>query len=269
MLRVVPPSNFEEKEIQKIMHMRAKKEKSAGTAPLENISSRSIFWMPYYRIQFEYERSEENVINEFGKTAESETVINAMFCDCAQSENELLALFRPNYMKYKMIRYAPQLNEVIAPTCPADFDAILTGFLQRLNAVENELHELRSKLNKSYTHARRYSLILPTMGGLKESEKLSEKIAKLDALASVFRILLNLNEDAKSIKTLRNSTFYYPVAVGAFEKKESEVQRQFVIIDLVKKGSIHKSLSCDDLLTQLCNKNDACNKILAESLDLH
>ncbi len=264
MLLVVPPSDFEETEIQEFMHKRVKK-KSSTTAPLESLSSRSIFWMPYYRIQFEYERSEEDFIQEFGKTAQSETVMNAMFCSCAQSENELLALFRPNYLKYNMTTYAPQLNEVIAPTFPVNFDEILLGFLQRLNAVKKELNEFRSKLKRSYVHTRRYSLILPTMGGLKESERLSEKIAKLNALTSVFGTLLNLNEDAKSIKALHNSTFYYPTAVGAFEQKESEAKR-FLVVDLVKKGLVHKSLSCDDLLTQLCNKNDACNKVLAESL---
>lgn len=242
------------------------KKKGYNVAPLENIPIRSIFWMPYYRIQFEYERSEEDVIQEFGKTAKSETVMNAMFCGCAQNENELLALFRPNYLKSEIMEYAPQLNEVVARTVAADFDAILTGCLQRLNTVKKELHESRSKLNKSYAHARRYSLILPTMGGLKESEKLSEKVARLDAMASVFEILLNLDDDARSIKMLRNSTLYYPTAVSALEQKESEAKRQFLIVDLVKKGAIHKSLNCDDLLTQLCSKNETCNKILAESL---
>jgi len=241
--------------------MMKKKKGRAVSIPSERIASKSLVWMPYYKIQFEYRRSEKDLIQKFGETAQSETAINAMFCGCAQSEGELFMLFRPNYLKYKMITHFPQLDEIIGPTFNMNLEAVLTDFLRKLNEAKNELYDLRSTLNKRYTHIRRYSMILPMKGSLKEEEKLSEKIAKLSALTNILSTSLNLGESAGSIKALYNSTFYYPTLVVALKHRECEAER-FLIINLVKKGSIRKCLNIDDGLTQLCNKNDACKEVL-------
>jgi len=240
------------------------KKNGLNHAPLEQIAGKRAVWMPYHRIRFEYRRSEKDLIRKFGETAQSETALNAMFCDCA-SESELLTLFRPNYLKYKMITYSPRSDEIIGPAFHKDFDVVLSGFLRRLNGVKRELYELRSALNKRYVRIRRYSMILPMMGGLKEGEKLSEKIAKLSALTNILSMCLNLGEDAGSIKALSSSAFYYPTVVAALKHTECEAER-FLIINLVKTGLILKRLNCEDGLTQLCNKNDACKEILARSL---
>jgi len=238
--------------------------KGPNNTPLEHIESKGAVWMPYHRIRFEYRRSEKDLIRKFGETAQSETALNAMFCDCAR-ESELFTLFRPNYLKYTMITYSPRSDEIIGPIFHMDFDEVLSRLLRRLNEVKRELYELRSKLNKRYVQNRRHSMILPVMGGLKEEEKLSEKIAKLDALMNIFGMCLNLDEDAESIKVLYNSTFFYPTVVAALRHREREAER-FLIINLVKKGSVSKRLNYEDGLTQLCDKNDACKEVLARSI---
>ena len=231
----------------------------------ERAASKSLVWMPYYRVQFEFRRSEKELVQKSGETAQSETAINAMLCGCAQSEDEFFMLFRPNYLKYSMIPQSPQLGEVIGPSFHMDFNAFLSGFLKRLNEAKNELYELRSASNKRYRHIRRYSRILPMTGQLKEAEKSSAKIAELDALTNILRLSLNLFEEAGSIKAMSNSTFYYPTAVVALEHRENETE-QFLIINLVKSGSVRKCLNFDNGLTQLCNSNDACKEVLARSV---
>jgi len=265
LLFVVPPSGFKETEIQRLIHAIIEK-KHPNSMPSEYITSKSVVWMPYYKIQFEYKRSEKDLIQKFGKTAESETTLNAMFCECTRSESELFMLFRPNYLKYNLVTRSPESDEIVGPTSPTNFDEILSGFVKRLNEVEDELYNLRSMLNKRYVRIARIR-ILPMIPDLKEGERLSEKIAKLSALKNVLNMCLNLDEDTKSIKILGNSTFYYPTLVAALKHGENEAER-FIIIDLVKRGLILKRLNCDDVLTQLCSNNDACKEILAKSVAL-
>lgn len=233
--------------------------------PLERVAGKSLVWMPYHRAQLEYRRSEKELVQQFGETAQSETAINAMFCSCAQNEDDFFMLFRPNYLKYSMVTHSPRLGEVIGPAFNLDFDAFLSGFLKRLNEAENELHELRTASNKRYAHIRRYSRILPMTGELKEAEKLSGKTAKLAALKNILRLCLNLFEEAESVKAISNSTFYYPTAVVALKSRGHEAE-QLLIIDLVKSGSVRKCLNLDNGLTQLCNSNDACREILAKTV---
>jgi hypothetical protein len=263
LLFVVPPSGFKEIEIQKLIHAMMKK-KSPIRMPSECIASKSVVWMPYYRIQFEYRRSEKDLIRKFGETAESETALNAMFCGCTRSESELFMLFRPNYLKYSTMTRSPESDEIVGPTSSTNLDEILSGFVKRLNEVEDALYKLRSMLNKRYMRIARMR-ILPMIPDLKEGERLSEKIAKLSALKNVLNMCLNLDEDTKSIKVLGNSTFYYPTLMAALKHGENEAER-FIIIDLVKRGLILKRLNCDDALTQLCNNNDACKEALVKSV---
>jgi len=263
LLSVVLPSGFKETEIQKLIHAMMKKKGTIRT-PSESVASKSVVWMPYYRIQFEYRRSEKDLIRKFGETAESETALNAMFCGCAQSESELFMLFRPNYLKYNTMTRSPESDEIVGPTSPTNFDGILSGFVKRLSEAEDELYKLRSMLNKRYMRISRMR-ILPMIPDLKEGERLSEKIAKLSALKNILNMCLNLGEDTRSIKVLGNSTFYYPTLVAALKHRENKAER-FLIIDLVKRGLIHKRLNCDGVLTQLCNNNDACKEVLAKSV---
>jgi hypothetical protein len=236
-----------------------------GSAPLERGASKSLVWMPYYRVQFEYRRSEKELVQQFGETARSETAINAMFCGCARSEDDFFLLFRPNYLKYSMITYSPLLGEVTGPTFNIDLNVFLSSFLKRLNEVENELHGLKTTSNKRYARIRTYSRILPMIGELKEAEKLSGKNARLVALKNISRLCLNLSEEAESIKAISNSTFYYPTAVVALKPGEPEAE-QFLIINLVKSGAVRKGLNLDSALTQLCNSNDACKEVLSKTI---
>jgi len=266
LLSVVPPSSYSEAELQKLVHANMRKElvRSDGT-PSERGASKSLVWMPYYRVQFEYRRSEKELVQKLGETARSETAINAMFCGCAQSQDDFFMLFRPNYLKYSMIAHSPRLGEVIGHTFRMDLDAFLTSLLKRLNEAKKELRELKTTSNRSYAHIRRYSRILPMAGELKEAEKAYGKTAKLDALTNILRLCLNLFEEAESIKAISNSTFYYPTAVVASEPRGPETV-QFLIVNLVKSGSIRRCLNLDNALTQLCNSNDACKEVLSRTI---
>jgi len=238
--------------------------KGPNNKPLEHIASKRTVWMPYHRIRFEYRRSEKDLIRKFGKTAQSETALNAMFCDCAKSESELFMLFRPNYLKYIITTHSPELDEIVGPAFPTNLDEVLSGFVKRLNEVEDELYKLRSMLNKRYVRIARMR-ILPMIPDLKEGERLSGKIAKLSALKNILSMCLNLGEDIWSIKVLGNSTFYYPTLVATLRHRENGAER-LIIIDLVKRGLILKRLNCDEGLTKLCNNNDACKEVLTKSV---
>jgi len=261
-LLVVPPSNFDEAEIQKLIHKEMKKHIRSIRISLERAASKSLVWMPYYRVRFEYKRSEKELAQRSDEIAQSETAINAMFCRCAQGEDELFMLFRPNYLRYNMVQQSPLSGEVIGPSFQLDFDAFLLRLLKQLNTAEKDLHERKSAAGKSYRRIRRYSRIWPMTGELKETEKSSRRIAELDALTNILRLALNLSEEAESIRAVSNSTFYYPTTVVALRNAENEIER-FLIINLVKSGLVRKGLNFDNGLTRLCNGNDACKEVLA------
>ena len=261
-MSVVPASDYKETEIQKLIHVIMKK--SSVSISQEYIMSTSIVWMPYCGITYEYKRSEKETVQRFGEISQSETAINAMFCECTRDENELIMLFRPNYLKYEMTTYSPKTGEIIGPAFDIDFEAVLSGFLKKLNEVKEEFHKLRSTLNKRYVKIRRYSMILPVRRDLKEGMQLSEKTGKLGSRMNILGMCLNLGEDAESIRVLCKGTFYYPTAIVALKHRKSGIDR-FLIVNLVKEGSIRKTLNFDEGLIELCNNNDACKEVLARS----
>lgn len=227
------------------------------------IESKSVVWMPYYKIGYEYRRSTQESTRDFGETAQSETAMNAMFCGFA-SESDLSMLFRPNYLRKKMETCDAQ-SEIIGPVFQVNLDAVLSGFLARLNKVKDELHTVRSELTKRYLQTRKYSMLFPMMGKSKEMEKQSKKMAELDALTHLMSLCLNLTESAASIKTLYSSIFYYPTMVIALAAQSPEAPR-FLVINLVKEGAIHKGYSPDNVLTEFCNRNSACKEELSRLL---
>ena len=234
--------------------------------PSEGIIRENMVWMPYHRIQFDYRRSKKGLTQRCGETGRGETTLNAMFCASVKSERELFMLFRPNYLKYKMIRHSPQPEEIVGPTVYTDFDGVLGGFLKRLNEVKDELNELRSAWRKNHVRIRRRSMILPLPGEFKEKEKrFSKKAAELSATVYALNMCLNTNEDMTSIKVTSSDIFYYPILVATLKHKENGTER-YLIINLVKGGSIRKRLSCDRGLTELCNKNSACKEMVTRSI---
>ena len=232
---------------------------------LEDIIRKSMVWMPYYRIQFNYRHSEKNLIQRYGETGRSETALNAMFCGCVKSEKELFTLFRPNYLKYKIIKHSLQSEEIVGSTVHTDFNGVLRGFLKRLNEVKDELTELRPELSKIRTRLSRYSKIWPMKDLSDKEKKLSEKVARLEALRNVLNMCLNVNEGIRSIEVLGHDVFYYPTLVVTLKHKENRVER-YLIVNLVVSGSIRKPLRYDKGLTELCNKNSGCKEIIARSI---
>jgi len=231
--------------------------------PLEDIVRTSMVWMPYHRIQFDYSRSERGLIQRYGETGRGETALNAMFCGSVERERELFMLFRPNYLKCKIIRRSSQPEEIVGPTVYPDFDEVLGGFLKRLNEVKEELNELRSAWRKDNVHIRRRSMILPLLGReFKEKEKkFSKKAAELSAATYILNMCLNINEDVTSIKVTGHDTFYYPTLVATLKHRENGTER-YLIINLVKGGLIRKRLSCDRGLTELCSENNTCKEVV-------
>jgi len=100
---------------------------------------------------------------------------------------------------------------------------------------------------------------------LDKEKKLSEKVARLEALKNVLNICLNINEDARSIEVLGHDVFYYPTLVVILKHKENRTERYFVV-NLVESGTIRKHLNYDKRLTELCDKNMGCKEIIAKSI---
>jgi len=262
---VVPPSEFEEKAVQKFMRKMIGKRSLFRKKTLENVIGENMVWMPYYKIQFDYKRSQRDLIQRYGETGRGQTALNAMFCGCAKSERELLMLFRPNYLKCKVIKRSPRPEEIVGPVFRIDSDRVLGGFVKRLNEANDELTELRSELQKSRLRLRRYRIIMPAIWGLKNDRTLSEKVAKLSAAKNTLSMCLNLNESINSIEVTGNSIFYYPTLVATLENKANEGER-YLIINLADSGLTGKHLSYDKGLTKLCDKNTGCKEIIAKSI---
>ncbi|MEX2738487.1 MAG: hypothetical protein Q6356_005400 [Candidatus Wukongarchaeota archaeon] len=265
MLSVISPSKFKEEHVQNLVQKMMKKTGFFRKKPLEDIIHKNMVWMPYYRIQFNYRRSEKNLIQRYGETGRSETVLNAMFCGCVKSEKELITLFRPNYLKHKIARHSPQSEEIVGSTFNIDFEGVLGSFLKRLKEVKDELNEFRPELSKIRKRLSRYSKILPMKDLIDKERKLSEKVARLEALRNVLNMCLNVNEDVRSIEVRGHDVFFYPILVVTLKHKENRVERYF-IVDLVEKGSIRKHLSYDKGLTELCNKNSGCKETVIRSI---
>jgi hypothetical protein len=265
LLSVIPPSKFKEEHIQKLVHKMTKKRGLFRKKLLEDIIRKSMVWMPYYRIQFNYRRSEKDLIQMCGETGRSETALNAMFCGCVKSEKEFFTLFRPNYLKYKLMKRSSQAEEIVGSTVYADFEGVLGGFLKRLNEVKDELNEFRPELSKIRARLSRYSKIWPMKDLIDKEKKLSEKVARLDAVKNILSMCLNVNEGIRSIEVFGHDVFYYPTLGVTLKHKENGAER-CLIVNLVERGLIRKHLSYDKGLTELCDKNSGCKGIIARSI---
>jgi len=232
---------------------------------LDDIVRESMVWMPYHRIQFDCTRSEGDLVQKYGEKGRGETALNAMFCGCVKSERELFMLFRPNYLKHKVTKHSLQSEEIVGPTFNTDFDGVLGGFLKRLNEVKDELNEVTSELRKSRVRTSRFRMIVPVMWDLKKERTLSEKVAKLRATKIILSMCLNVDEDINSIEVTGSNIFYYPISVVTLKNKEDGTER-YLIVNLVESGLTVKRLSCDKGLTELCDKNGGCKKIIAKSI---
>ena len=267
MIHAIPPSEFKEEEVQKLVDGMIERKGGLLREPLEYVASKNLVWMPYYRIELEYKRSRVDQTMKLEETARGETALNAMFCDCAESESELLMLFRPNYLKYDAVSHDPKADDAIGQVYQVDLDRVLTGLVNRRNEVEDEVYKLRSDLKKRYVRKRRLSIIFPMLGHLKEERELSEKIAGLSALRNIIGLCLNLNDDdVVSVRVQGYNTFYYPTLVSALKHRENGAER-FLVVNLVKTGSIRRGLNCDVSLSRLCSKNDECRKVMKATVD--
>jgi hypothetical protein len=265
LLSVIPPSKFEEEDIQKLIQRMIHKRGSIRKELLEDITQKSMVWMPYYRIQYDYRLSGEGPRGH-STAGRSETALNAMLCGSVRSKEEIIALFRPNYLKHKAIGHSPQSEEIIGPTADLDFDETLNGLLKHLNRVEAKLHKLRSTLSKKRIRMRRYSMIVPLLGHQKKNEKeLSEKVAGLIATKHILSMCLNVNDKLNSIKVTSHNIFHYPTFVAKLKHTENQAER-YIIINLVGSGTISRNLSCDKRLTELCNRNNMCREMLGRLL---
>jgi len=256
-LSVIPPSKFEGEHIEKLLHKMTRKRGLFRKKLLEDVTRKSMVWMPYYKIQFSYSR-------RGGRTERGETALNAMLCEAVKTDEELLMLFRPNYLKYETMSHFPRSKELVGPTVPTDFDSLFGRILERLNRVRDELNALRSELSKRRVRIRRYSVIVPMMGELKKEKRLSERVAMLSAMKNVMRMCLNVNREINSIKATSNSVFYYPTLVVTLKNREDGTET-YLVVDLVARGVLSKHSSFDRGLTKLCNKNEMCGKIITSS----
>jgi len=262
LLCVIPPTKLGEEYIQKLILRMTQKRGLLRRKPIEDVTHKGMIWMPYFRVHYTYTRSGKDLIRMYGKTGRGETALNAMFCGSVKGDNEEFMLFRPNYLKYRIIKHLPQSGEIVGPTAYTDFDEVLKRLLEHLNKVSDELHKLRSVLNKSRVRIRRYSIIAPLMGHLKQNEeKLSKKAAKLHATKIFLSFCLNIRDHLDSIKVASHSIFYYPTFVITLKHKKNGSER-CLILNLFKSGLISRHLSCDEGLTELCNRDSACREVI-------
>ena len=131
LLSVIPPSSYTDAELQRLVNLEIRKAFTRSESLSFESIARYLVWMPYYKVQFEYRRSENELVQRFGETARSETAINAMFCGCAQSQDDFILLFRPNYLKHSTIGRSPLSEEVTGQAFHIDLDGFLSGFLKR------------------------------------------------------------------------------------------------------------------------------------------
>jgi hypothetical protein len=263
LIRGIPRSKFREAEIEKLVEGMLERKTRFGK-PLEHVAGKATLWMPYYKIRMEYWRFGKEPKGKTGEGVLAETALNAMFCGCVGGESELLMIFRPNYLRHEALSIAPAGGEAVGPVSRVDLEGVLSGLVNRLNEVQDELAGLRSTLSKNYVRKRRFSMLLPT-GNLKEEKNLSEKIARLDALKNIINLCLNIDEEAGAVEFLDYETFYYPTSVFLLKNRENENQR-FLIVNLAKAGGILQRPNVDILLTRLCNSNDECRKLVATAV---
>jgi hypothetical protein len=263
LIRGIPQSRFREAEIEKLVEGMLERKTRFGK-PLGYVAGKATLWMPYYKIRMEYWRFGKEPKGKTGEGVLAETALNAMFCGCVGGESELLMIFRPNYLRHEAMSIALAGGEAVGPASRVDLDGVLSGLVNRLNGVQDELAGLRSTLSKNYVRKRRFSMLLPT-GSLREEKELSAKIAKLDALRNTIRMCINIYEEVRAIAVLDSDTFYYPTSVFLLKNRENENQR-FLIVNLAKAGGILQRPNVDILLTRLCNSNDECRKLVATAV---
>lgn len=263
MISGIPPSKFKEDEIEKLVESMLER-KTLFAKSLEYVAGKITLWMPYYRIRMEYWSSEEKIERKANEGVPAATALNAMFCGCVNSESELLMIFRPNYLRREAVTLVPAADEFVGPTSKVDFEGVLSSLVKKQNEAQEELVGLRSALSRNYVRKRRFSMLLP-VGSLREEKELSAKIAKLDALRNTIHMCLNIAEGVETIKVLGDDTFYYPTSVFLLKNRENENQR-FLMVNLVKSGGMQQRPNCDIFLTQLCNRNEECGKLVAAAV---
>lgn len=263
MLSAIPSSKFREEDIQKLLRKIIGKRGPFRRKLLVTTTTReNMVWMPYYRVQYDYTFSKKSSLERPREMGHGETALNAMFCGCVEQERELLTLFRPNYLRYKRVSHLPEPREIVGPVAHVDLQTVLTRFLKRLNETKDELSELRPELRKDRMRISWHSIIFIPRDLREKEMKLSEKVAKLDAMKNTLSLCLNVEEDMGSIEVTGHDVFYYPTLVATLNHEEET--EKYVIVNLVKSGLISKHLSCDRWLTELCNKNSMCKNIITK-----
>ncbi len=265
LISVVPRSMFEGKDVQKIVRKTAGKRSLFGKKFVEESIHQNVVWMPYHKILFDYTYAKSGSNAGHGEAGRGGTALNATFCGCVKSERELFVLFRPNYLRYEVVNYAPGLEEVVAPTFYTDFNVLLGGFLKKRYEIGDELAELRSELRKKRMRIRTFSRIMPVAWDLKKEKTLSEKVAKLSAVRHTLDMCLNVNTEIDAIKVTGSNVFYFPTLVITLKSREDEPQR-FLIVNIADTDVKSEHLSYDKALTELCNENSECQEIVARSI---
>jgi len=260
LLSVVPRSRFEGKDVQKIVRKTMGKRGLFGKKPAKEHVNQNVVWMPYHKILFDYTYSKRGSVTGHGETA-----LNATFCGCVESQRELFVLFRPNYLRHEVVNYSPGPEEVVAPTSYTNFNVLLGGFLKRRYEIGDELAELRSELRKKRMRIRSYSRIIPVAWDLKKEKTLSERVAKLSAVRHTLDMCLNVNAEIDAIKVTGSNVFYFPTLVITLKSRGDEPQR-FLIVNIVDTDVKSEHLGYDKALSELCNENGECQKIVARSI---
>jgi len=210
-------------------------------------------WMPYHRIWISCTQIDAQ------NPARVVTALDAFFCPLARTERELLQLFRPRHLKYRLGEIAAEPADVICPHPKVDLSAILENLTKIRTEARHQISPIESELFKGYRKMQWRYLFLPiSTRSLEREGQGSAKFAELQSRSFAVDICLNLTESLIPQNVVEHDIFYIPMAVIRFKQRENGPGRH-VLVDLATE-------KVDGALTDLCELNEDFNSRLGLTL---
>lgn len=231
----------------------------------------SLLWMPYYVVECFYQ-------DKYGFIEHSETAMNAMLYDDILESEDLLFLFRPNFLKYEFKRREEvpigsvlrKYREVKGSIVEVDFRKVSRKMVEFIEDISERLADLRSKIKFEYEpvitrlftgsrHAFERLSSKFMREGLRDMEK---EVAYLSSMEILTKIFLNLRSLPQDLEMRKKQEFYSPYITMYLERKGKEPREKFCFISLVKVGRLFKKFREDPLLTRITEKYDELNQLM-------
>jgi len=196
--------------------------------------------------------------------------MNAMLYDDILESEDLLFLFRPNFLKYEFKRREEvsigsvlrKYREVKGSIVKVDFRRVSRKMVEFIEDISERLVDLRSKIKFEYEpvitrlftgsrHAFERLSSKFMREGLRDMEK---EVAYLSSMEILTKIFLNLRSLPQDLEIRKKHEFYFPYLTIYAEQEEKEPHEKFYFISLVRVGRIFKRIREDTLLTRITEK---------------